>query len=191
MVNELSGAKGSDLVTNPFDLILFHGLATPRRPAVISNGGFASYSHLCRSVLIASSNLQKLGLDRRGVVGLRLQDPYLHLITIIALGRLGIPSVSFASQAKASFPLQIRLTDMPGDAAPMASLTRTISIDDRFYSDAGQPPQLGGEDYYGHAFGPADLVRICLSSGSTGTPKPIALPASVVEARLSTPTLTA
>ncbi|MBV8167039.1 MAG: long-chain fatty acid--CoA ligase, partial [Alphaproteobacteria bacterium] len=145
------------------------------RPAALAVHGPAGptpYATLVAEVEAVATELMEQGLSPRDMVGLHLGFSHLHLLLILALDRLSIPSMSFAvadaSQAPVVDP-RFRLTAViSGLAAPADVAGRWIRMTepDRPRPGAIDAARLGRLD------GPPDaVVRIAWSSGTTGGPK--------------------
>src|SRR5437868_11409504 len=82
------------LAMNWFDQIVFRAKLGPEEPAVIFPGGMATYRTLVECVEAASQHVLRAGLRPGEIVALEIRHPLLHLVTILALHRCGIASLT-------------------------------------------------------------------------------------------------
>ena len=147
-------------------------LAARQRPdacAVVDPAGPIAYRTLVHDVDALATELIERGVTRADMVGLHLGFSYLHLLMVLALDRLSIPSMSFAVAAGAALPpvaphhgLTVVIS---GTAAPAEPPCRWISLADH------QRPKTGAIDAARLAAldSPPDaLVQVSWSSGTTG-----------------------
>jgi acyl-CoA synthetase (AMP-forming)/AMP-acid ligase II len=155
------------------DHIGFQARLSPHALAVYGPAGAVSFQALATEIDGLATDLLAHGLTRRDIVGLHLDSSYLHLLAILALDRLSIPSMSFtpaaASAAPTHLPPQYGVTAIvSAHAAPASPPCRWIAIPEP------QRPRIGAPDPARLATldDPADaLLRLSWSSATTGGTK--------------------
>src|SRR5262249_7330704 len=109
-----------------FDHIVFRARTRPNALAAFGPGGPISYRALVRDVEGLATELLERGLTRQDMVGILMGTSYLHLLLILALDRLGIPSMSMAqAEPTPALPAacrQFQLTAVIAAAAAPAEL---------------------------------------------------------------------
>src|SRR5262245_41581807 len=155
---------------NLTDPILRHGRMQPNAAALIDEERTISYAALADLVLRTAGHLAALGVRPRDHAGLCLKDDWRHVVTLLAILRLGATAVQMdwrsrpAEKARivAAFALKriVALRESDVDARP-------CDVFDEAWHDAvaaadplADPPQSG------------DLpAAVLASSGTTGLPK--------------------
>ena len=153
-----------------WDHLRFQTRLRPHALAIYGAAGPVTYRALAHDVDALATELMQRGLSRQDLVGLHLDLSYLHLLLILALDRLSIPSMSFPSPGPlppaAILRQQLDLTAMVSAAA------EPVDPPCRWLQMAGQErPRLGTPDqtWLAQLDSPADcLVRVGWSSGTTG-----------------------
>ena len=156
-----------------FDHLVFRARLRPNALAVFGPAGPVSYQALVRDVDALATQLLELGLSRDDMVGILMATSYLHVLLILALDRLSIPSMSLAApeptSGLAAACRQFQLTALIAAAAtPAEPPCRWIQMADQ------HRPRLGASDAARLAAidGPPDaLVRVLWSSGTSGGTK--------------------
>jgi acyl-CoA synthetase (AMP-forming)/AMP-acid ligase II len=154
-----------------WDHILFQARLRPNALAVWGPAGPVTYQALVRDVDALATELIERKLTRDDMVGLHLGFTYLHHLLVLALDRLSIPAMSFATAAHApSAPVvlpQFGLTAIVSDAAAPAAPPgcRWIVMAEQHRPTFGTPDtaRLARLDRP-----PDALVCVGWSSGTTG-----------------------
>jgi acyl-CoA synthetase (AMP-forming)/AMP-acid ligase II len=156
-----------------WDQILFQSRVRPGALAVFGPAGPIAYEGLVHDVDALATELLERGLTRQDMVGVEMGFSYLHLLLILALDRLSIPSMSFAApSAVPSSPDGLAAFGVTaivsGEAAPAMPFCRWITLLDRHRPTFGKPDlaRLARIDSP-----PDGLVRLVWSSGTTGGAK--------------------
>jgi acyl-CoA synthetase (AMP-forming)/AMP-acid ligase II len=170
-----------------FDHIRFQARVRPNALAVFGPAGPVAYHVLARDIDALATELLERNLSRQDMVGIQLGFSYLHLVVILALDRLSIPSMSFA-QPDTMPPIpfvrdQLGVTAIvSAHAAPTAPPCRWIEMAE------GHRPRFGAIDAarLARIDSPADgLVHVSWSSGTTGGAKGAPILRSIQTARLA------
>lgn len=169
-----------------FDHILFQARLRPGATAVFDRVGPIAFHALVRDVEALATNLLERGFGRDDMVALDLGFSYRHLLLILALDRLGIPSLSLP--ASDAWPLEMRArfgatAVISGGGAPAdAPGGRWITIDEHTRPASTQPDleRLAKIETRDDA-----LVRVIWSSGTTGGVKGAPISRAVQAHRLS------
>ena len=162
------------------DMIFFHAVANPEKPAVITSEATLTYGMLRRGILAVGQQLRAQGLKPGDRVGVHILNAIGHVTLICALHRAGMISISLDAPQKEFLDDEVigaLLTNQPiaGTAA------RMIVVDESWFN--GEPPTMIGHNLAQQA-DPHSTCRLILSSGTTGTPKIIALSYEAVQERL-------
>jgi 2,3-dihydroxybenzoate-AMP ligase len=161
-------------MTKPlWDHIRFQARLRPGALAVFGPAGPVTYQTLVNDTAALATELLERALTRHDMVGLHMGFSYLHLLLIVALDRLGIPSMSFESRgAVPASPDDCRRFGLTaiisGETAPADPPRRWITMaePDRPTLGKPDPARLARLD------SPPDaLVRVMWSSGTTGGAK--------------------
>jgi len=175
-------------MTKPlWDHIQFQARQRPGALAVFGPAGPVAYHTMVLDTEALATELLERNLTRQDMVGLQMGLTYLHLLLILALDRLSIPSMSFESRdATPVTPddcRQFGLTAViSGAASPAEPACRWITM--------AEPhrPKLGNPDHarLAQLDSPPDaLVRVMWSSGTTGGAKGSPLTRSVQHHRVT------
>jgi acyl-CoA synthetase (AMP-forming)/AMP-acid ligase II len=164
----------------------FQARLRPDALAVHGPRGPIAFAQLVDDVDRLATELLTLGLTRADMVGLHVGITYLHLLLILALDRIGVPSMSLALPAGAppspGMREQFGLTTILSSAEPPAEPPcRWIQLaePDRRRSGAADSARLAALDV------PADaLVRVIWSSGTTGGVKGVPITRARQEHRI-------
>jgi len=182
----LAGEGGTGVTAALFDHIRFQARLRPNALAVFGAAGPVAYHALLRDVDALATALLERELTRRDMVGIQLGLNYLHLLLILALDRLSIPSMSFALPDALPPATVVReqlavTAIVSAHAAPIEPPCRWITM--------AEPhrPRFGVADAarLGRIDAPTDaLVRVGWSSGTTGGAKGVPIRRSVQTCRL-------
>jgi acyl-CoA synthetase (AMP-forming)/AMP-acid ligase II len=174
---------------NIFDPIFFQAAQSPSRPALGFPGGFLTYGQLASTAAAIAEALVKAGFRPGQLVAVEIANPTFHIISLIALGRLGIPTVSIPTADDSDYA-QFDIQGYIGTRQQSRFATgKRIIVDDRWFllklqSQIAVP-------WRGADCEPTDICRLSVSSGTTGRPKGIALSYRNLELRLSRVTINA
>jgi acyl-coenzyme A synthetase/AMP-(fatty) acid ligase len=147
-------------------------LANPEAPAIIARQQTLSYGVVMRHVAAVSSRLAERGVRRGDVVGLVAEGLVGHVLTTLAIARLGASSVSFSHMraeqmgrfANAFGARTVVHNDADGARVEASGVANRISLEEL----TSQPPRAIVPMIRSE---PDDLFRIALSSGTTGRQK--------------------
>ncbi len=138
--------------------------ASPRAPAVVTPARTAAYADLDADIDRCAAAFADEGLGpASGVVSVRIEEPYLQVVALCALARLGVISSPAADDAA-----DLRLADAPQPAGG----PRTLTLTPAWWRAASSrpatplPPTLPDPEAVG---------RVMLSSGTTRAPRRVAL----------------
>ncbi|MCW5760471.1 MAG: AMP-binding protein, partial [Phenylobacterium sp.] len=149
-----------------------HAHWSPRAPAVVTPARTVSYAEFDADIDRCGAALAELGVTpASGVVSVLVDDPYLLLLVLAALARLGVVSSPHNDDAA-----DLRLTDAGGaaPAPPATFLTREWQA--AMFARAAVPLPAPDPD-------PDAVGRVMLSSGTTRTPRRVGLTWRNLEAR--------
>ena len=163
-----------------YPTILFHSRFNPELVAVAFGSQEVTYREFVRDIERVTRQLASRVAPGPRLAMVALVHPYLHWVLTIALGRVGITSVS------AYDPVGSGLLDLIEPDLVFID-NQTVATDDRFVEvtadwiglDADQLPPFVDPDHAADA-----PLRLILSSGTTGTPKKILLTHALNQYRL-------
>ncbi len=162
-----------------YDLIAFQARLRPEAPAVVCPQGTIHFRELINHIHAMVADLQSQDVTGPGPVALIFPRTYLHLVLILALDRMNVPSVSLLAPGT-------KLPWKPNDVVTViANKNPELDVPHKWIKISENWMQRA--DDVGDAFSspPGTLVRVILSSGSTGSPKPIAVHRSTLAARIA------
>jgi acyl-CoA synthetase (AMP-forming)/AMP-acid ligase II len=175
------------MVLSVFDHLRFQARQRPHALSVFGPAGTVTYEALADDVESLATELVEREIGRHDMVGLQFGFSYLHLLLILALDRLSVPSQSFATRGsvpagpelRAQFDVTVMIA---ADAASADPGCRWIEMSER------ARPKLGKADLARLACidsKPTDVVRLSWSSGTTGGLKGTAMSRAVQAHRLT------
>jgi acyl-CoA synthetase (AMP-forming)/AMP-acid ligase II len=169
------------------DHIRFQARVRPGALAVFGSAGPVAYQTLVHDIDALATELLERNLTRQDMVGIQLGFSYLHLLLILALDRLSIPSMSFQTQDK--LPPARFVREQLGVTAVISTHVAPAEPPSRWIEMAEQHrPRFGAVDAarLGRIDSPADgLVHVSWSSGTTGGAKGVPILRSVQAFRLA------
>jgi len=77
------------IANNIADFIAMNAIRRPLRAALIGDGRWLDYRQLERGMLAVAAALQREGVRRGDIVGLAMHDDVDHVVTLLAIARLG------------------------------------------------------------------------------------------------------
>jgi acyl-CoA synthetase (AMP-forming)/AMP-acid ligase II len=165
----------------------FQAHTRPHALAVFGAAGPVTFQTLQRDVDALATELLEHGLSLHDMVGLHLDFCYLHLLLVLALDRLDIPSMSFQIAGAASAPPvvlpQFGVTAIVSSlAAPAPPPCRWITMTEPHRPRLGTPDaaRLAALGRSGDR-----LLRVTWTSGTTGAPKGSPMTRAVQDLRLN------
>jgi acyl-coenzyme A synthetase/AMP-(fatty) acid ligase len=169
-----------------FDHIAFQARVRPDGFAVLGLAGPVTFARLVHDAEGLATDLLEHGLTPRDMVGLNIGYSYLHVLLVLALDRLGIPSMSFPT-ANPAVPPTMRpefgvTTVITSGAIPTPPPGRCIEMREE------HRPQIGKSDPARLAqivAAPGDMVRLTWTSGSTGSSKGSPMDRAIQQLRLT------
>lgn len=171
---------------NIFDPFFFQAMQQPNRPALVFPGGYMTYGQLASAATSASAAIASAGFHPKHLVAIELPVPIYQIIIIIALGRLGIPSINISSALGAQTDLDVK--GYIGDRRTLRfGDIPSIHADEKWmmkHATSNMP--FGIKRYQAARY---EICRVALSSGTTGFPKTIELSHAVMDTRLNRPTV--
>lgn len=137
---------------------------TPRAPAVVVPGRAVSFAEFDADIDRCGAALADIGVRPAvGAVSVLIDNPYLLLVVLCALARLGVASAPYNDAAA-----DLRLTDAGGaEPAPPATFLTRAWQQEMFAREALALPRL--------ELDPNAIGRVMLSSGTTRTPRRVGL----------------
>ena len=151
-----------------FDHILYNTRTQRETPAVVMEDRVVTYGMLGQAIESCAQRVATLDAIKGGLVGICIQNPIRHLVICLALYRIGVRSISLASQDRHLIALDITLFLGDKQVEPIfAQTNRFIEITDDWFTTKpetiGPLPQSFSDE--------RQVFRISLTSGSTGEPK--------------------
>jgi acyl-coenzyme A synthetase/AMP-(fatty) acid ligase len=150
--------------------IFLRARTDPQKPAIFLTDRVVTYGMVATGTLSAEAKLKQLGITRGDWVSINVDNPARHLILLLALWRLGIPSASirrdlvdvavvagcklFLSEAAIKSPENVRQLQVTEDWFTQRAPGYVPVTDSLFAAD--------------------DVCRVTFTSGSTGLAKPVA-----------------
>ncbi|HZO47168.1 MAG TPA: AMP-binding protein [Xanthobacteraceae bacterium] len=162
------------------DAILFQCRRQPPAAAICVPGqdrGLISYRRLEQSIHNVSRRLLSLGVPRGSVVAVEIQDVIVHAVTLLALTRLGVATLSVSNGIP---PLPVKIDALITDVTPPASTIDRVALVDGSWMEGDGPllePPVAPTDVN-------DPSRIMLTSGSTGMSAAIAVSQRLLSKRV-------
>lgn len=152
------------------ELILYHGLTHPQKPAMILPDRIVTFGMLREGILSAAERITAAGLESGQLVAIVIDSPTKHLALACALFHLGIAAISIAKVAIAE-AVGVKIDAVLQDG----SIAFALGLKQIFVSDDWLAPgaQNRSAPRPVHSFGDDDVCRVTLTSGTTGRPKPI------------------
>lgn len=175
---------------NVFDPFFFQAMQQPNRPALVFPGGYMTYGQLASAATSASTAIAAAGFRPKELVAIEIPVPIYQIIVMIALGRLGIPSINISSAlgAQAGVQAGLNVKGFIGDRTTLRfGNVRSIHADEKWLMSHATSAMPFGLKRYQAA--PYEICRVALSSGTTGYPKTIELSHAVMDTRLGRPTV--
>jgi acyl-CoA synthetase (AMP-forming)/AMP-acid ligase II len=154
----------------------------PDGTAVVLPRAAVSYAEFEAQINKVAWRLGALGLPAQARVAVHVGDEYLHALVMLALDRLGLPSISLVSVAPRHPVLELLKPDLMltnFTSGPRISI-RTVQIDQPWFDETMTMPA----ERPARARSPDEIVRFLASTGTTGAPKLMALRRSTVAARV-------
>ena len=159
-----------------FARILYQSRLTPSAIAVSSATRELSYVEFVRDIEQVARYLYQQSLPSNGLVAVLIADAYVHWLIVLALARLGCPSVSIQPTQQDALPFlkaDLVLTDHALDKVPYL----LVSSEGIAAANSIVLPALVGD---------ADIpLRVVMSSGTTGDSKKILLMQSMLQRRIN------
>ncbi|HKX08177.1 MAG TPA: class I adenylate-forming enzyme family protein [Stellaceae bacterium] len=157
------------------DYITFHAAERPEAAALLDNGRTITYGKLARDIRKFTQGVREFGIPRDGTVAVGCEDPYLHIVILLACDRLGLATTSVASQENQSvLPLlegvDLLLSEFP---LPQAQPSRRRDLDRAWVDRVRHLPDA--EEASPFHFPPESALRILRTSGTTGMSKRLRL----------------
>jgi acyl-coenzyme A synthetase/AMP-(fatty) acid ligase len=157
------------------EMIFWHAIRQPDKPAVIAPGGILTYSGLRNAIGCCALQVQSLGWNSGGTVAILVENRLHFIIVAAALARLGFVTMSalnWRDIQQSGLPLAGVIS---GQSAPPGNTLPFAQTDDSWFnpSHVGKPPEATPVD-------PHAVHHVALTSGSTGFPQPFGFDAYAV-----------
>jgi acyl-CoA synthetase (AMP-forming)/AMP-acid ligase II len=136
-----------------------------------------SYGRLAHLVDNLCHRIMSLRFAPGDRIALFISDPILHTITLIALTRLGIATLSGRGK---DFSWRFEVSAVIADS-PFSYRTNRVILIDRSWTSGHSRPIDGGNIHRGS---PDEVCRIMLTSGTTGEDKAVAVTNRIMAARI-------
>lgn len=164
-----------------YSSILFHSRLNPHAIAVSYGKQDVTYAEFSTHIEKITCRLNGLALRTSACVAVNVAHPYLHWLVLIALGRLGLISVSVPDIDKPGLLALLQAGTVVTDQDRSASgETLFIKVDAHWLTQVLDDSSGFKERNYE----PNDAVRIILSSGTTGISKKILFTNDQLQKRL-------
>jgi 2,3-dihydroxybenzoate-AMP ligase len=158
-----------------------HAQMRPAAIAVIDGLRSISYAQFAKDIDNVSRRLHSLNLPHDRVVAISVLPPYMHWLVLIALWRIGVPSVSIDKANEFLgfnfFKPHAVVADHQLDV-PFDGTWIRLEADWLLENDSLFPP------FSNPSLGPEQTIRLTSSSGTSGLPRRMAYNKRVMEARL-------
>jgi acyl-coenzyme A synthetase/AMP-(fatty) acid ligase len=152
------------------ELILFHGLTHPHKPAMILPDRVVTFGMLRQGILSAAERIAAAGLASGQLAAIVIDSPTKHLALACALFHSGIASMSLSNAAVAeAVGVKIDAVLQDGNIAFAPGL-KQIFVGDDWLAPGAQNRSVPRP---ARTFGDDDVCRVTLTSGTTGRPKPV------------------
>jgi acyl-coenzyme A synthetase/AMP-(fatty) acid ligase len=159
---------------NILEPIMRTALAAPDSPAIVTGQQTLSYATLMHHVAAMASQLVEQGVQRGEVVGIAAEGLLGHVMSTLAIARVGATSVPFTNMSAQEMSSYAQICGAnavvynESDRARVdaSGLARRFSLQELTSNPPrAMMPLVRGE--------PGDLARIAFSSGTTGRPKAV------------------
>ena len=168
------------------DMIFYHAVASPRKPAMAMVDRLVTYEMVAHGILCFAARLERLQFPAGAVVAVEIENPLRHVIAVSALYRSGIISVSIDEIGSISASgLSVATVLSESSALEGSGFSITLVDDDWFYGDQSVITAVSVQRFTND-----DVCRIFMSSGTTGTQKPLAASTAMLQQRMYTRLLT-
>jgi acyl-coenzyme A synthetase/AMP-(fatty) acid ligase len=153
-------------MNNWFDHIQFHLRTQPQRPAIVTEERVVTYDMLRVAIARCARHIAGLGLAGDGPVAILVANPVRHIALILALMRIGIPSISLEHSQSGIGGLRFAAVLGDDKAQPLVDpASRFVEVVDAWFeTDPGGDLPRGFADS-------GQVCRMILTSGTTGQPK--------------------
>jgi 2,3-dihydroxybenzoate-AMP ligase len=163
------------------DWISYWAKRSPANVAVVVPRGAIRYAEFDTQINKVAARLSTLGLTDGARVSVSVADEHLHWLVLLALDRLGIPSIS-TPQLTDEILSVLQPVLMLTDGEPPAEMAgRTVTVSKEWFEEAMRLPPVARPAKRGN---PDEIVRFFASSGTTGKPKLLALTRGQVAVRV-------
>lgn len=159
--------------------ILYHGKIHPEKPAIMLAKNSVTFKLLSSGIRSACAAFSEMGVDKLGVVAVKVDDPIIHMTISLALYRMGIVSISVNGKERPFndvLTIAATITDRPG-LSPQYGRQIPIKID--WFT---KPTDIN-QEYTG--FSSDQLSRITMSSGTTAVQKAVGHTAGAMDDRIA------
>jgi len=170
------------------DWLMFHAVATPPAPAIVTPKARLTYGQLYGAVRAAANRLHKSGIKAGSTAAIWVTNPALHTVMVCALNRLGAVSVPLLhiEPGRTTVPAGVSVDFVIADGeGRFAFCSNTVAVDISWLKDweNTEPMPEGGFARE------SDVCLITTSSGTTGEPKAIGLTLANISCRLRQQTI--
>lgn len=163
-----------------YSAILFYSRFNPEKIAVIFGTQEVTYAEFARDIERATRQLASRIPSRSGLGMVSLSHPYLHWVLTIALGRIGMATVTAYDPVNSPVLDLIKPDLVFIDPEVTSADTRFVKVTDEWMGrDADKLPPFVDPEHQADA-----PFRLILSSGTTGRPKKILLTHALFKRRV-------
>ena len=166
------------------NIVAYHASVRPEAVAVLSADRMLSFRQFDNEVKALQTLLSER-VEITGIIGVWVSNPIDHWVVLLALARLGLPSLSLLAPNFLPFDVQVEgagLTCVVSDLPLRLDKAELFMLAPGWQIDALKEPSKQTRFVRPP---PNRLARLCFSSGSTGRPKLIAFDSSMLDRRIS------
>jgi acyl-coenzyme A synthetase/AMP-(fatty) acid ligase len=167
-------------MNNWFDYILFHMRTRPEQPAIVMEDRVVTYGMLNVGVERCARRIASAGIAGDSPVAILVGNPVRHVTLVLALTRIGIPSVSLEHGQSGIGGLTFAAVLGDEAAKPVINPgNRFVGVTDEWFGT-----DAGGSSLPDGFFDGEQICHVAPTSGTTGQPKLVGLSINEVGSRI-------